>query len=200
MPPTQARASETDPDAAKMKRSDGGYRPAYNVETVTAEAHGLIGTVAVTNQGSDNGLLKPLLDQVEQEQQVVPDEVLVDSGFSDQEDIEALESRGIAVLMPPKNEKKEKAAGQNPYLPKRRDSVAVAGWRVRMGTATAQQLYRRRAPVAEGVHAQQANRGWRRFRLRGLVKVHAEVCWQALAHNVKRLLGQGVDLVGRVRA
>jgi len=69
-----------------------------------------------------------------------------------------------------------------------------------MGTAAAQRQYRRRAPVAEGVHAQQANRGWQRFRLRGLAKVRTEAFWQALAHNVARLLAWGAPLAGRVRA
>src|ERR1700733_10621446 len=55
--PEEARANETDPDAAKMKLPDGGYRQAYNVETVTDARHGLIVTVATLNQGSDNGQL-----------------------------------------------------------------------------------------------------------------------------------------------
>jgi transposase len=199
-PPEDARANETDPEVAKMKMPDGGYRQAYNVETVTDASSGLIVTVAVTNQGSDNGQLGVLMDQVEREQQTLPEVALVDSGFADQQDIERLEQRGVQVLMPPKNEKQERAAGRDPYARKRRDSVAVARWRARMGEAAAQQQYRRRAPVAEGVHAQQANRGWRRLRLRGLAKVGIEACWQALAHNVSRLLGLGVSLAGTVRA
>ena len=82
----------------------------------------------------------------------------------------------------------------------RRKIQPVAAWRARMGTAEARQHYRRRAPVAEGVHAQQSNRGWRRFRLRGLGKVRSEACWQSLAHNVVKLLSWEVDLAGTVRA
>jgi transposase len=197
--PEEARAAETDPDAAKMKMPDGGYRLAYNVETVSECDKGLIVTVAVTSQGSDNGQLEPMVSQVEA-QQAKPEQVLADSGFSDEDDVEALEGRKVEVLMPPKNEKKEKEQGQDPYARKRRDSDAVAGWRERMGTAEAQQAYKRRAPVAEGVHAQQANKGWRRFRLRGLAKVTTEAYWQALGHNLARLLALGVALAGTVRA
>jgi transposase len=199
-PPEQARANETDPDVAKMKMPDGGYRQAYNVETVTDVGSGLIVTVAVTNQGSDNGQLGVLMDQVQQEQHTLPQGVLVDSGFADQADVERLEQQQVQVLMPPKNEKQEKEKGQDPYARKRRDSDAVARWRARMGEPAARQQYQRRAPVAEGVHAQQANRGWRRFRLRGLAKAWVEALWQALAHNVTRLLAQGVALAGTVRA
>ena len=199
-PPEQARANETDPDAAKMKMPDGGYRQAYNVETVTDVASGLIVTVAVTNQGSDNGQLGALMDQLYREQRAWPQAVLVDSGFVDQQDVGRLEGQAVQVLMPPRNEKQERQAGQDPYARKRRDSEAVARWRARMGQPEARQRYRRRAPVAEGVHAQQANRGWRRFRLRGLAKVGVEALWQALAHNVARLLAAGVSLAGTVRA
>ncbi len=199
-PPEEARANETDPDAAKMKMPDGGYRQAYNVETVADSPSGLVVAVAVTNQGSDNGQLGARLRQLQQEQQALPGAVLVDSGFSDGDDVGWLEGEGVQVLMPPKNERKEAAQGQDPYARKRRDSDAVATWRERMGTQEARARYRRRAPVAEGVHAQQANRGWRRFRLRGLAKALVEALWQALAHNVLRLLARGVDLAGTVRA
>jgi transposase len=179
-PPADARASETDPEAAKMKLPDGGYRLAYNVQTVTDEASGLIVAVAVTDQGSDTGQAGPLLRQLEQEQQARPRAVLLDSGFADAGDVAALERDGVEVLMPPRNERVDRQAGRDPYARKRRDNPAVAAWRARMGTAQARARYRRRAPVAEGVHAQQANRGWRRFRLRGRVKAQAEACWQAL--------------------
>ncbi|HET8646207.1 MAG TPA: transposase, partial [Vicinamibacteria bacterium] len=170
-PPEGARANETDPDAAKMKMPDGGYRQAYNAETVTDVGSGLIVTVAVTNQGSDNGQLGVMMDQLHREQHTLPQAVLSDSGFVDQADVGRLEQQRVHVLMPPKNERQEQAKGQDPYARKRRDSDAVATWRARMGEPAARQQYRRRAPVAEGVHAQQANRGWRRFRLRGLAKV-----------------------------
>jgi transposase len=198
--PSEARASETDPDAATMKRSDGGYRPAYNVTTVAAESSGLIVSVAVTNQGSDNGQLGPMLTQVEQEQQIQPGVALVDSGFADQDDLEQAEQAGVLVLMPPRDKRRDQRAGRDPYQRKRRDSDVVAAWRQRMASAEAQRQYRRRAPVAEGVHAQQANRGWQRCRLRGLAKVQTEAWWQSLAHNVARLLAWGVSLVGTVRA
>jgi hypothetical protein len=170
------------------------------VQTLTTTAEGLIVTVAVTAQRSANGQLRPLLEQVQREQGVRPNRMLADSGFSDQDDVQHLEEGQVAVLMPPKNERKELAQGKDPYARKRRDSEWIAAWRARMGTAEARQRYRRRAPIAEGVHAQQANRGWQRFRLRGLARAAVEACWQALTHNLLRLLARGVALAGTVRA
>ena len=198
--PEDARASETDPDVAKMKMSDGGYRPAYNVQTVMDEKSGLIVTVDVTSQGSDNGLLLPMVEKVEREQKERPKQVLADSGYSSQDDVQGLEEKKVEVLMPPKNEKKEKEAGKDPYAKKRRDSAEVERWRKRMGEGETRKAYKRRAPVAEGVHARQSNGGFKKIRLRGRDKARAEVLWQALAHNLGALISRGVALRGAVRA
>jgi hypothetical protein len=187
-PPEEARASETDPDVRRMKFPHGGFALAYNVQTVLDLQHELIVTMAVTNQQSDNGLLRPRMAQVEQEQGSKPQEVLADSGFVDAEDIDHLEEAGVRVLMPPKNEAKELRAGKDPYAKKRRDTPRVAAWRARMGTSPAQETYRQRCGPAERVHAWMEQRQWRRFRLRGLVKAGVEALWQALTHNVGRLL------------
>jgi transposase len=198
--PEAARASESDPDAARMKMPNGGYALAFNVQTVTDTEHGLIVTVTATNQGSDNGYLQPLREQVQQEQGTCPAAVLVDSGYSDAGDVQTLETGGVVVYMPPRDERKDQKAGRDPYAPKRRDTPVLQAWRARMGTAAARQAYRQRAPVAEGVHAQAANRGWRRCRLRGVAQVTREARWQALAHNWRRLQALGaVTTEGTVR-
>jgi hypothetical protein len=180
-PPEEARASETDPDVRRMKFPHGGFELAYNVQTVLDLPNELIVTREVTNQQSDNGLLRPLLRRVQDEQGGQPEEVLADSGFVDAEDIDHLEEAGVRVVMPPKDEKKELQAGKDPYAKKRRDKPRVAAWRARMGTAVAREVYRQRCGPAERVHARMEQRQWRRFRLRGLVKACVEGLWQALA-------------------
>jgi transposase len=188
--PEETRASETDAEARKMKMSHGGYEPAFNVQTATDVDSGFIVAVDVVDQASDNGQLEPMVEQATANVGTAPEQALVDMGYVDNQQLEKLEDQGIAVLMPPKNERKDKAAGKDPYQRKRDDSDLIARWRERMGTPAAQQQYRRRAPVAEGVHAQQSNRGWKRFRLRGLVKARVEATWQAVAHNLCVLLSK----------
>jgi transposase len=188
--PEEARASETDPDARKMKMSHGGFVPAYNTQTVTDAEHGLIVAVQVTEQASDNGLLGTLLEKVEEQTGQAPAAVLVDGGYASQTDIQKAESNGTKIYMPPKTARAELKQGKNPYQRKRDDTKEIERWRVRMGTPEAQAIYQRRAPVAEGVHAQQSNRGWKRFRLRGLVKAGVEALWQALAHNLRVLMAR----------
>jgi transposase len=197
--PAETRVSETDPDARKMKMFDGGYRPAFNVQTVAETQSGLIVAVDVVDQASDNGLLASMVDQAQTVTTVKAERVLVDGGYSSAEDVETLEAAGTEVYMPIKNEKKEKAAGKDPYAPKRRDSGHVARWRQRMGVEASRAIYKRRAPVAEGVHAHQSNRGFKRFRLRGRTKARTESLWHALAHNFQILVARKWLTQGKVR-
>ena len=63
---TPPRVSTTDPDARVMKRGDGGFRPAYNIQfaTTTDAARVIVGH-HVTNRGSDMGESTPMLEQIE---------------------------------------------------------------------------------------------------------------------------------------
>jgi transposase len=179
----EARASTTDPEARKMKMADGGFRPGYNVQYVTTtETQAVIG-VDVTNQGTDGGLLSPMIDQVEQRYQQLPEEYLVDGGFAKLDDIEQADSRGITVYMPVMEEDRQRAKGIDPHHPKKGDSPAVARWRVRMGTPEAKDIYKQRASSAELTNAGCRNRNLLQFVVRGLAKVRAVALWHALAHN-----------------
>jgi transposase len=189
--PEESRANEADPDAIRMKQGDGGYRIGYNLQTVTDAEYGLIASTDVINQGNDRGQLAVQLSKLRHEQGQQPQEVVLDSGYAAQPDIEAAEQAKIRVLMPPRDERKDRAAGRDPYAKKRGDSPWVAAWRQRMGTAEAQQVYRQRSGLAEIIHARMEQRKWQRFRLRGLRKARTEGLWQALAHNVGRLLALG---------
>jgi transposase len=62
----QARVSETDPQARKMKQSDGGYAPSYNVQLSTDAARGLIVGVGVSQAGNDIGELVPAVERIEE--------------------------------------------------------------------------------------------------------------------------------------
>ena len=85
----EARASTTDPEARTMKFPDGGYRPGYNVQFATDTESGVIVGVEVTNAGNDSEQLPPMLDQLEERYERVPDEALVDGGFATIDAIDA---------------------------------------------------------------------------------------------------------------
>jgi transposase len=183
----EPRASTTDPEARTMKMPDGGFRPAYNVQLATTTAGGVIVGADVLNQGSDGGLLTPMVEQVQRRYQAKPREVLADGGFATLEDIQRLHAEhGIVVFAPVKDEAKKRAAGVDPFAPRPRDPEGVAAWRQRMGTAAAQRIYAERAQTAEWANAGMRNRGLYQFRVRGRAKAVAVVLWFVLAHNLLR--------------
>ena len=137
-----------------MKFPDGGFQPGYNVQFATDTESGVIVGVDVTNAGSDGEELPPMLDQLKERYGRVPSEGLVDGGFATKQAIEYAAEHGCTVYAPIKAEEKKRAAGEDPYAPKKGDSDAVATWRIRMGTEAAKLIYRLRAQTAEWVNAQ----------------------------------------------
>lgn len=178
-----ARVSTTDPEARVMRMADGGYRPAYNVQFATDPASQVIVGVEVTNEGSDQGQLEPMLDQLEERYGVTPADALVDGGFINLEGIERIENRGCRIYGPVPT---PRDPDRNPHRPLPHDAPAVARWRKRMGRATAKEIYKLRAATSECVNAIARNRGLRQLTVRGRRKVRAVALWYVLAQGMMR--------------
>jgi transposase len=179
----KARCSTTDADATVMKMADGGFRPAYNFQFATDTASQVIAGVGVETTGSDMGQLEPMVDQVAERSGKVPPEWLVDGGFAQHDQIEAVSAPEVgctvdAPVPQPKDPKVDRYASQPS------DSAAVAAWRQRMGTDHAKEIYKERAATAECVNALARGRGLIRVLVRGVAKVKALALWYALAHNL----------------
>lgn len=184
----QARVSTTDAEARVMKMGDGGFRPAYNGQfSVDAETQIVVG-VDVSNSGSDQGQLVPMLEQLEERYEVIPAQSLVDGGFAGLKDIEKASELGTKVYAPVA---KPKDKARDPYVPLSTDSPAIAQWRQRMGTPEAKEIYKQRASSVECVNALARNRGLHRLLVRGLPKARAVLLWFAIAHNLMRALSLG---------
>jgi len=178
------RTSTTDPDARILKMSDGGFRPAYNVQVATdVDSHAIVG-VAVSAVGSDQRQLVPMLDQVER-RVGRPTTWLADGGYMTYAAIDATARRAITLLLPV-----PRAPGTGtPIGPQPTDSPAVAAWRTRMQSVEAKTVYRIRGATAERVHAEgKTARTLHGLGLRGVGKVHTWVLWFALAHNLLRTM------------
>ena len=180
----EARASITDPEARTMKFADGGYRPGYNVQFSTDTETGVIVGVEVTNAGTDNEQLTPMLDQLDERYDRVPEEALADGGFATVTAIEKAAARKCTVYAPLKDEEKQREAGQDPHARKKGDSDAVAEWRSRMGTEAAKLIYRLRGQTAELVNAQCRNRGLWHMPVRGRPRCRIVGLLYAIAHNL----------------
>ncbi len=193
----KARASTTDADARVMKMSDGGFRPAFNVQLATTTDTQIITGVEVTNSGGDQGQLAPMIEQHETRYEEKPKEALVDGGFVKKADIDAVSPpQGGTVVYAPVM--KSKDPQRDPHTPCDNDSPAVAEWRKRMATAEAKEIYKERASTAECVNALARNRGLQRFLVRGLQKAKAVALWYALAHNLMRAVTLRAEGTNRV--
>lgn len=201
-----ARGSTTDPDARKMKMPDGGTRPAFNVQFATDTASQVIVGVDVTNQGTDHGLMTPMIDQIEDRTGQRPQDYLADGGFNTHEEIDTLNdpslsappsvnvppntgsatSHGTKLYIPVRDADQKRRKGLDPFAALPSDTPARAEWRQRMGSESAKAIYKERASTAECVNALARQRGLTQFRVRGLNKVKIIATWFALAHNVLR--------------
>ena len=181
---TAPRTSTTDPESRVMKMPDGGFRPAYNVELATDQAHGVIVGVSVVREGTDAGQALPMEEQVMKRTGQHPKDYLMDGGFATKEDITALEERGLTVYAPvklPRNKPEEER-----YQPRYGDTPQVAQWRQRMATEEAKAVYRGRGSTAEWANAQVSQHGVSRFTVRGVAKLTSVILMAAVAHNLLR--------------
>jgi transposase len=184
-PAKAPRTSTTDPEARVMKMSDGGYRPAYNVQFATDHDSDVIVGVAVTQQSTEHHDLVPMLMQIEARVGEYPATMLVDGGFVAHETIDAATALGVRVVAPVPRRR----GSTDPVPVQSTDSMAVALWRTRMGTDAAKQQYRARGAIAERINADvRTHRTLDRLLVRGRHNVQCWVLWLALAHNVVRAM------------
>ena len=182
--------SLTDPEARRMRFPDGAVRAGYNLQTAAVPEAGLIVAVLATDRRNDQGLARPLVDEVARRYGRAPRRALFDAGYASRADIAALAEHPLGpvrVYAPSPGEKPETAldaAGRaNRRYKRAREPQAVQDWRARMPTAGAQAIFARRKLI-ERIHAHYKNRGRGRLRVRGLIKTQAVALWHALANNL----------------
>lgn len=179
-----ARASTTDAEARVMKMADGGFRPAFNVQYAVAgsEMGGprtIVG-MQVTNVGSDMGSLMPMAEQIKMRTGELPKVVLADGGHAKGEDIIAMKTSGIDILVPVADNAKtiEQLRSENA-------APEIIAWRERMETSEAKEMYRARASLCELSNAhQKTHHGITQFLVKGIDKVTCVVLMSVIASNI----------------
>jgi transposase len=174
------RASTTDAAARAMRLADGGFRPAYNMQIVSAPKGQVIVAVDLDTTGSDRRLARPALEGLGAAG-TRPSDYLVDGGFTKNDDIEWAHASGIKLWCPPAQSKH----GTDPYAPRGDDKPGVADWRQRMASEPGKALYKERSK-AECPNAWARRMGLAQLHVRGKQKARAVLLWFALAHNMLR--------------
>jgi transposase len=177
--PKEPRASTTDADARIMKMANAGFRPAYNVQVASMAGEQIVVAIDVTNNGSDGGLMRPMLEQVRAQIGRFPKRHIVDGGFTSLDDIEWAHGQGTEVFCPPKKPKKD----ADPYKVRPSDGPGTAAWRGRMGSKEGKAQYMIRV-ICECIHARWRNWNLRQVTVRGLEKVRSAALLYAFTNNV----------------
>jgi len=177
--PKEPRASTTDADARVMKMADAGFRPAYNVQVTSAAGTQMIVAVDVGNNGSDRGLMRPMLEQLGARLGRFPKHHIVDGGFCCASDIEWAHDQNIEVFCPPTKSK----SGVDPYQPRPSDGPGGLAWRARMASEAGKVQYAIRV-ICECIHARWRNWNLRQVTVRGREKVRAVVTLHAFTNNI----------------
>jgi transposase len=105
----------TDSDARFMPHPRYGKHTSYNAQLSVSEA-GIILETDVTNEISDNHLLKDRVNGIEVNTGVKVDKIVADSGFYETNEVRELMNEDRAVVVPRGNDIKTKRGKQKKYL------------------------------------------------------------------------------------
>jgi transposase len=192
-PDAKAQYNFTDPESRIMK-SNEGFVQAYNAQVAVEPDFQLIVGQAVTQAANDKEQIVPMIETIEAQSGQRPEEILADSGYCSEQNLEHLESaeepeRRIEAYIPTGRQKHgERAVAVRGPLPK--GTTRVGRMRRKLQTKAGAAIYAARKAIVEPVFGQiKQARGFRRFSLRGLAKVRSEWAFVCLAHNILKLYG-----------
>jgi hypothetical protein len=180
------KLSRTDEDS-RFLRQRQGYVLGYTGTMAVSEDH-LIVAQQVSQAGSDNELLVPMVDRVEQECGERPQQVSADSGFFSQENLRAMEERGIDAYVPDPHVAHELNRGRRVRSHGAARDPAQRRMREKLRSAAGRASYARRKQIVEPrIGTLKEQHGMRRFRLRGLAKTAVEFTLGNTALNLIRI-------------
>jgi transposase len=192
-PPRRQSAAHinlTDAESALMPTREGVFVQGYNAQAVIdGDGVGLIAGVHVVNATNDRQQLVVGVQSIPASLGR-PAAVLVDTGYDNAGQIEAVE-KGGQTLVYCKPQSKNKVPAKRTYrLTRQRQAILKqrAKMRERLAQAEGARLYARRQVLSEApFHVIKNILGFRRFSLRGLHKVNLEWLLLAVAYNCRKM-------------
>lgn len=184
--------SKTDQDATFMRMKEdhmrnGQLKPAYNLQLSTENQ--FIVHYTLHPNPTDTKTLALHIESFEENYGHPPGEVVADAGYGSYENYEFLRKKKIKAYVKynyfDKDSKSKQVtrSASNPQLAKHRNKVFKL-----LNTKRGTSLRKQRSYDVEPVFAQiKHNKNFKRFFLRGKVKVEIETGLLAIAHNLKKL-------------
>ena len=196
--PKQAKPKEkdqynfTDPESRMMRGADG-FVQAYNAQAAVEPDLQLIVGQAVTQATNDKEQLLPMVEAIQEQSGHRPEEILADSGYCSEKNLEGLESAdqpeqkivGYIAIERLKHGEYKEPCPRGPLPP---GATRVDRMRRKLKTKAGKAVYAARKAIVEPVFGQiKQARGFRQFLLRGIEKVRGEWSLVCLTHNILKL-------------
>jgi transposase len=183
-PEPKAQYNFTDPESRIMKGADG-FVQGYNTQVAVEPLFQLIVGQTVTQAANDKQQVVPLVEAIEEQSGQKPEEVLVDSGYCSDGNLEYLEEEEIEGFVATEKQKHGKRSEPCKRGPLPKDASRVERKERKLKTKVGAAIYARRKCIVEPVFGQiKQARGFRQFLLRGLTKVRGEWALICMTHNL----------------
>jgi len=196
--PKQAKPKEkdqynfTDPESRIMKGADG-FVQAYNAQAAVEADFQLIVGQSVTQATNDKEQLMPMVETIQEQSGQKPEEILADSGYCSEKNLEGLESadrpeQKIDGYIATERQKHDEYKEPCPPGPLPKGATRVDRMRRKLKTKAGKAVYAARKAIVEPVFGQIKHaRGFRQFLMRGIEKVRGEWSLVCLTHNILKL-------------
>ena len=177
----------TDPQSRIMKGPDC-FLQAYNTQIAVEPDFQLIVGQTVTQAENDKQQMEPLLETVRRQSGQKPKEVLADSGYCSEKNLQYLAQQRIAGFVATVKPKHGYPPEPCPPGPLPKGATRVERMQRKLATKMGAAVYATRKAIVEPVFGQiKQVRGFRQFLLRGLQKVQGEWALICLTHNILKL-------------
>jgi transposase len=192
VPDEKAQKNFTDPESRIMK--DGAtksFEQCYNAQAAVDAQAQVIVAAEVVQTPTDKQQLVPMLEAVEANTGLKPEQASADSGYFSTAAVTDERLTGIDLHVPPDKVKHGEPPEAVPE-PLPEDASVIEAMRHKLKTKVGRQIYGKRKAVVEPVFGQiKEARGFRRFSFRGVAAVTAEWSLVCLTHNLLKLFRAG---------
>jgi transposase len=187
IPEDKAQYNFTDPESRIMKGSDG-FVQAYNSQVVVEQGSQLIVAQAVTQEANDKKQTVPMMEAIKEQSGQTPEQLLADSGYCSEENLNLLENKPIDVYIATGRQKHGKKSIRCKRGPLPKGATKVDKMRRKLQTKAGTAVYAARKAIVEPVFGQiKQARGFRQFLLRGIRKVRGEWALVCATHNILKM-------------
>jgi transposase len=187
-PKPKAQRNFTDPESRIMKMADGSFHQCFNGQVAAVAGSGVIVGAQMSNVAPDVGHLLPLLDDVINNCDAAPGQVVADAGYWSEDNAAGIAERDVDGYIATGRTKHNEPVPPAPRGRIPKNATPKERMARKLRTKKGKAVYARRKVDVEPVIGQMKGRqNAGRVRLRGLDGATGEWLLHCLCHNVLKL-------------